>query len=213
MMRRRQLRGDGVHNSNRRFGSTFTARAPTSWRMSDHVLTTAPPGYESAGLDVEQHGGNGSTSPKQRQGPSAVVGGTSHRSGSIKEKPRPDTQGRGSEGGPQFGSIPAMLADCDNPHPSWLYSVHQCNHANNKGDADKPHCKDLAEGHRYRTERSGSLMGQPAPNTRRRCTKIRRERPVTYRRVARDRSGGTVAVVWAGKVNLSCWQLERRQPV
>lgn len=36
-----------------------------------------------------------------------------------------------------------------------------------------------------------------------------RNGPVTYRRVTRDRYGRTVAVVWSGKVNLSCWQLGR----
>jgi endonuclease YncB( thermonuclease family) len=38
-----------------------------------------------------------------------------------------------------------------------------------------------------------------------------RNGPVTYRRVTRDRYGRTVAVVWSGKVNLSCWQLARSQ--
>jgi micrococcal nuclease len=34
---------------------------------------------------------------------------------------------------------------------------------------------------------------------------------VTYQRVTVDRYGRTVAVVWAGSVNLSCWQLEHGQ--
>jgi endonuclease YncB( thermonuclease family) len=38
-----------------------------------------------------------------------------------------------------------------------------------------------------------------------------RNGPVTYRRVTTDRYGRTVAVVWSGKVNLSCWQLGRSQ--
>jgi endonuclease YncB( thermonuclease family) len=38
-----------------------------------------------------------------------------------------------------------------------------------------------------------------------------RNGPVTYLRVSVDRYGRTVAVVWSGKVNLSCWQLSRSQ--
>jgi len=34
-----------------------------------------------------------------------------------------------------------------------------------------------------------------------------------YEPVTTDRFGRTVAVVWAGKVNLSCWQLQRAQAV
>jgi micrococcal nuclease len=37
--------------------------------------------------------------------------------------------------------------------------------------------------------------------------------PLRYEPVTRDRFGRTVAVVWAGKVNLSCWQLQRVQAV
>ena len=36
---------------------------------------------------------------------------------------------------------------------------------------------------------------------------------VTYRYVTTDRFGRTVALVWAGRVNLSCWQLQARQAV
>lgn len=38
-----------------------------------------------------------------------------------------------------------------------------------------------------------------------------RNGPVTFRRVTTDRYGRTVAVVWSGKVNLSCWQLGHSQ--
>ena len=37
--------------------------------------------------------------------------------------------------------------------------------------------------------------------------------PIRYQPVAIDRYGRTVAVVWAGRVNLSCWQLQQRQAV
>jgi endonuclease YncB( thermonuclease family) len=37
--------------------------------------------------------------------------------------------------------------------------------------------------------------------------------PIRYEPVTRDRYGRTVAVVWAGRVNLSCWQLEQRQAI
>jgi endonuclease YncB( thermonuclease family) len=37
--------------------------------------------------------------------------------------------------------------------------------------------------------------------------------PIRYQRVTVDRYGRTVAVVWAGRVNLSCWQLERAQAI
>jgi len=37
--------------------------------------------------------------------------------------------------------------------------------------------------------------------------------PVRYRSVAVDRFGRQVAVVWAGRVNLSCWQLKNGQAV
>ena len=37
--------------------------------------------------------------------------------------------------------------------------------------------------------------------------------PVRYQSVTVDRYGRQVAVVWAGSVNLSCWQLERGQAV
>ena len=37
--------------------------------------------------------------------------------------------------------------------------------------------------------------------------------PVRYRAVTVDRFGRTVAVVWAGSTNLSCWQLQRGQAV
>ncbi|WP_155263722.1 thermonuclease family protein [Sphingomonas segetis] len=35
--------------------------------------------------------------------------------------------------------------------------------------------------------------------------------PIRYQAITRDRYGRQVAVVWAGKVNLSCWQLQRGQ--
>jgi len=35
--------------------------------------------------------------------------------------------------------------------------------------------------------------------------------PVTYQPIVRDRYGRTVAIVWAGRQNLSCWQLARKQ--
>jgi endonuclease YncB( thermonuclease family) len=37
--------------------------------------------------------------------------------------------------------------------------------------------------------------------------------PVRYQPVTIDRFGRTVAVVWAGSVNLSCWQLQQRQAI
>lgn len=37
--------------------------------------------------------------------------------------------------------------------------------------------------------------------------------PVRYRPVTMDRYGRQVAVVWAGRVNLSCWQLQQRQAI
>jgi micrococcal nuclease len=37
--------------------------------------------------------------------------------------------------------------------------------------------------------------------------------PVQYKPVAVDRYGRQVAVVWAGSVNLSCWQLQRAQAI
>jgi endonuclease YncB( thermonuclease family) len=37
--------------------------------------------------------------------------------------------------------------------------------------------------------------------------------PVRYQPVAIDRFGRTVAVVYAGRLNLSCWQLQRVQAV
>jgi len=37
--------------------------------------------------------------------------------------------------------------------------------------------------------------------------------PVRLQRVTADRYGRTVAVVWAGGVNMSCWQLERGQAI
>jgi endonuclease YncB( thermonuclease family) len=37
--------------------------------------------------------------------------------------------------------------------------------------------------------------------------------PVRYQVVTMDRFGRQVAVVWAGSVNLSCWQLQRRQAI
>jgi len=40
-----------------------------------------------------------------------------------------------------------------------------------------------------------------------------RRGPVRYQSVTVDRYGRQVAVVWAGSVNLSCWQLERGQAV
>ena len=37
--------------------------------------------------------------------------------------------------------------------------------------------------------------------------------PITYRIITRDRFGRSVVMAWAGKVNLSCWQLQARQAV
>ena len=37
--------------------------------------------------------------------------------------------------------------------------------------------------------------------------------PVTYQPVTVDRYGRQVAVVWAGRVNLSCWQLRQGQAI
>lgn len=37
--------------------------------------------------------------------------------------------------------------------------------------------------------------------------------PIRYRPVTVDRYGRTVAVVWAGRVNLSCWQLRPGQAI
>jgi len=37
--------------------------------------------------------------------------------------------------------------------------------------------------------------------------------PIRYRPVTTDRYGRTVAVVWAGRVNLSCWQLQQGQAI
>ena len=37
--------------------------------------------------------------------------------------------------------------------------------------------------------------------------------PVRYQPVTIDRYGRQVAVVWAGRFNLSCWQLQRRQAI
>ena len=37
--------------------------------------------------------------------------------------------------------------------------------------------------------------------------------PIRYQPVTNDRYGRTVAVVWAGRANLSCWQLQRRQAI
>jgi endonuclease YncB( thermonuclease family) len=37
--------------------------------------------------------------------------------------------------------------------------------------------------------------------------------PIRYQPVTRDRYGRQVAVVWAGDVNLSCWQLQRAQAI
>lgn len=36
---------------------------------------------------------------------------------------------------------------------------------------------------------------------------------VRYQPVKLDRFGRTVAVVWAGSVNLSCWQIQQRQAI
>lgn len=36
-------------------------------------------------------------------------------------------------------------------------------------------------------------------------------RKVRYKIVGRDRYGRSLVVAWAGKINLACWQLERRQ--
>ena len=35
--------------------------------------------------------------------------------------------------------------------------------------------------------------------------------PVGYQPVTRDRFGRQVAIVWAGRINLSCWQMQRGQ--
>lgn len=37
--------------------------------------------------------------------------------------------------------------------------------------------------------------------------------PIRYQSVAVDRYGRKVAVVWAGRTNLSCWQLQQRQAI
>jgi micrococcal nuclease len=37
--------------------------------------------------------------------------------------------------------------------------------------------------------------------------------PVRYQPVTVDRYGRTVAVVWAGSLNLSCWQLQQGQAI
>jgi micrococcal nuclease len=37
--------------------------------------------------------------------------------------------------------------------------------------------------------------------------------PIRYQAVTVDRYGRQVAVVWAGRVNLSCWQLQKGQAV
>jgi len=37
--------------------------------------------------------------------------------------------------------------------------------------------------------------------------------PIHYQPITRDRFGRQVAVVWAGTVNLSCWQLEHGQAI
>ena len=37
--------------------------------------------------------------------------------------------------------------------------------------------------------------------------------PIRYQPVTLDRYGRDVAVVWAGRVNLSCWQLQRAQAI
>ena len=37
--------------------------------------------------------------------------------------------------------------------------------------------------------------------------------PIHYKPVTMDRYGRQVAVVWAGRVNLSCWQLQQGQAI
>jgi endonuclease YncB( thermonuclease family) len=37
--------------------------------------------------------------------------------------------------------------------------------------------------------------------------------PIRYHPVTVDRYGRTVAMVWAGRINLSCWQLQQAQAV
>lgn len=37
--------------------------------------------------------------------------------------------------------------------------------------------------------------------------------PIRIRRTGRDRYDRTLAVVWAGQVNLSCWQIDARQAI
>ena len=37
--------------------------------------------------------------------------------------------------------------------------------------------------------------------------------PVRYQPVTRDRYGRQVAIVWAGRVNLSCWQLRQAEAI
>lgn len=37
--------------------------------------------------------------------------------------------------------------------------------------------------------------------------------PVRYEPITTDRYGRTVAVVWAGRTNLSCWQLRQSQAI
>jgi endonuclease YncB( thermonuclease family) len=37
--------------------------------------------------------------------------------------------------------------------------------------------------------------------------------PISYQPITVDRYGRTVAVVWAGRLNLSCWQLRQGQAI
>jgi len=49
--------------------------------------------------------------------------------------------------------------------------------------------------------------------SRRSLSDALRSGQVSYRVVTYDRYGRSVAMVWAGTVNLSCWQLKARQAV
>lgn len=51
------------------------------------------------------------------------------------------------------------------------------------------------------------------PASKRRLIAALRLGPVRYQPVAVDRYGRTVAVVWVGRINLSCWQLQRQQAI
>jgi len=56
------------------------------------------------------------------------------------------------------------------------------------------------------------VAGDPV-RSRRSLEKGARLGPVSYQVIKRDRYGRAIAVAWAGKVNLSCWQLRRNEAV